>query len=143
MLEIAENALNNGYSVDWGADVSEKGFSSDNGLAINPKDLDEIIKNKEEIQWDSIYSELDVTQKIRQNDFDNYLTQDDHGMHIVGIVKDKLNRKYFIVKNSWGSKLRGRDGYLYVSYPYFLHKTTSISVHKDAIPKEIKTKLKL
>ena len=64
-------------------------------------------------------------------------------MHIVGIVKDKLGRKYFIVKNSWGSELRGREGYLYVSFPYFLHKTTSISVHKDAIPTELKKKLKL
>lgn len=143
MLEIAENALMNGFSVDWGADVSEKGFSSDNGLAINPMDLKEIERKKDDIKWDSIYTELDITQEIRQIDFDNYLTQDDHGMHIVGIVKDKLVRKYFIVKNSWGSELRGREGYLYVSYGYFMHKTTSISVHKDAIPLDLKSKMKL
>lgn len=143
MLEIAENALMNGFSVDWGADVSEKGFSSDNGLAINPMDLKEIERKKDDIKWDSIYTELDITQEIRQIDFDNYLTQDDHGMHIVGIVKDKLGRKYFIVKNSWGSELRGREGYLYVSYGYFMHKTTSISVHKDAIPLDLKSKMKL
>jgi bleomycin hydrolase len=143
MLEIAENALKNGFSVDWGADVSEDSFNSDNGLAINPKDMKEIQKNKEKIKWDSIYVEREINQELRQEDFDNYLTQDDHGMHIVGIVKDKLDRKYFIVKNSWGSKLRGRDGFLYVSYSYFMHKTTSISVHKDAIPNNIKSKLKL
>ncbi len=143
MLEIAENALMNGFSVDWGADVSEKGFSSDNGLAINPMDLKEIERKKDDIKWDSIYTELEITQEIRQIDFDNYLTQDDHGMHIVGIVKDKLGRKYFIVKNSWGSELRGREGYLYVSYGYFMHKTTSISVHKDAIPLDLKSKMKL
>lgn len=143
MLEIAENALMNGFSVDWGADVSEPGFNSDYGLAINPKDIKEITRKKDTIKWDSIYTELDITQEIRQVDFDNYLTQDDHGMHIVGIVKDKLDRKYFIVKNSWGSELRGRDGYLYVSYPYFMHKTTSISVHKDALKADMKKKLKI
>ena len=63
-------------------------------------------------------------------------------MHIVGIVKDKLDRKYFIVKNSWGVKDRGHDGYIYVSYSYFMHKTTAITVNRNAIPKEISTKFR-
>jgi bleomycin hydrolase len=142
-LKITESALENGYSIDWGADVSEKSFESDYGLAINPKDMKQMIIDKEKIKWDSIYTELDITQEIRQEDFDNYLTQDDHGMHIVGIAKDKLDRKYFIVKNSWGTKDRGKDGYLYVSYSYFMHKTTSITLHKDGVPKGIMNKLKI
>ena len=143
MLGIVEYAINNGFSVDWGSDVTEAGFSSDYGLAIDPKDLEEMRIKKEKIKWDSLYQEIDITQEKRQEDFDNYLTEDDHGMHIVGIAKDVKDRKYFIVKNSWGTEKRGRDGYLYVSYNYFMHKTTSISVHKDGIPKEIKSKLKL
>ncbi len=143
LLKITESALENGYSIDWGADVSEKSFESDYGLAINPEDMKQIIIDKDKIKWDSIYTELDITQEIRQNDFDNYLTQDDHGMHIVGIAKDKLDRKYFIVKNSWGTKDRGKDGYLYVSYSYFMHKTTSITLHKDGVPKGVMSKLKL
>lgn len=141
MLEITENALQNGYSVDWGADVSEKSFESKYGLAINPADIKQMTIDKDDIKWDSIYTELDITQDIRQEDFDNYLTQDDHGMHIVGIVKDKLDRKYFVVKNSWGTNKRGHDGNLYVSYSYFMHKTTSITINKQGIPKEISSKI--
>lgn len=140
MLEITEKALENGYSVDWGADVSEPSFESKYGLAINPADMKQMILDKDKLEWDSIYKELDITQEQRQEDFDNYLTQDDHGMHIVGIVKDKLDRKYFVVKNSWGTEKRGHGGYLYVSYSYFMHKTTSITVNKKGIPKQISNK---
>lgn len=143
MLEITEKALENGYTVDWGADVSEKSFESKYGLAINPADMKQMAIDKDDIKWDSIYTELNITQEIRQEDFDNYLTQDDHGMHIVGIAKDKLDRKYFIVKNSWGVKDRGRNGYIYVSYSYFMHKTTAIGLNKKGIPNNIKMKLKL
>jgi bleomycin hydrolase len=140
MLEITEKALENGYSVDWGADVSEPSFESKYGLAINPADMKQMILDKDKLEWDSIYKELDITQEQRQEDFDNYLTQDDHGMHIVGIVKDKLDRKYFVVKNSWGTEKRGHGGYLYVSYSYFMHKTTAITVNKKGIPKQISDK---
>jgi bleomycin hydrolase len=143
LLEITEKALENGYSVDWGADVSEPSFESKYGLAINPADMKQMILDKDVIKWDSIYTELNITQEIRQEDFDNYLTQDDHGMHIVGIVKDKLNRKYFVVKNSWGTKKRGHEGYLYVSYSYFMHKTTAITLNKNGIPSNLKKKLKI
>jgi bleomycin hydrolase len=143
MLEITEKALENGYSVDWGADVSEPSFQSKYGLAINPADMKQMIIDKDDIKWDSIYTELNITQAIRQEDFDNYLTQDDHGMHIVGIEKDKLGRKYFVVKNSWGTNKRGHDGYLYVSYSYFMHKTTAIALNKKGIPANIKSKMKL
>lgn len=134
MLEITEKALENGYTVDWGADVSEKSFESKYGLAINPADLKQMAIDKDDIEWDSIYTELNITQEIRQ---------DDHGMYIVGIAKDKLDRKYFIVKNSWGVKDRGHDGYIYVSYSYFMHKTTAIGLNKNGIPNNIKMKLKL
>ncbi len=143
MLQITEKALENGYSVDWGADVSEPSFESKYGLAINPADMKQMILDKDELKWDSIYTELNITQEERQEDFDNYLTQDDHGMHIVGIVKDKLDRKYFVVKNSWGTNKRGHDGYLYVSYSYFMHKTTSITLNKNGIPVNLKTKMKI
>ncbi len=140
MLIIVESALESGYTVDWGADVSEPSFESKYGLAINPADMKQMILDKDKLQWDSIYTELEITQEERQEDFDNYLTQDDHGMHIVGIVKDKFDRKYFVVKNSWGTEKRGHGGYLYVSYSYFMHKTTSITLNKKGVPKQISNK---
>ena len=85
---------------------------------------------------------MNITPAYRQSEFDNFNTTDDHLMHIVGIVKDQKNNTYFKVKNSWGAK-KGHGGYIYMSVPYFRLKTISILLHKDAISKVLKTKLKL
>lgn len=143
LIDLVDHAVRSGYTIDWGTDVTEPNFKADYGLAINPADMKSLVLDKKDIKWDSIYTELEVTEQIRQDDFDHYLTQDDHGMHIIGIAKDKLGRNYFIVKNSWGEKNRGRGGYLYVSYSYFTHKTTSITLHKDALKDELKKKLSI
>ena len=84
--------------------------------------------------------EKEITQELRQQGFDNYQTTDDHGMHVVGKAVDQLGNKYFIVKNSWG-KYGDYEGYLYASYPFVAYKTTSIMIHKDALPQELKNKL--
>ena len=79
---------------------------------------------------------------MRQKGFDDYSTQDDHGMELVGTTQDQSGKKYYIVKNSWGTT-RGRDGgYIYASVPYVQLKTISIIVHRDAVPEEILSKLK-
>jgi len=78
---------------------------------------------------------------MRQLAFDNYETQDDHGMHIVGIFKDQLGQKYYLVKNSWGDKSNECDGFFYASEAYFLYKTTCIMLHKKAVPPAIAKKL--
>ena len=87
-------------------------------------------------------TEKEITQANRQDAFDNLQTQDDHGMHITGAVKDQNGNRYFIVKNSWG-KDNDCGGFFYCSMPYFLYKTTAIMVHKSAIPKEIANKMGL
>lgn len=144
MIDVMDNAIMNGYSVAWGADVSEKGFSFKNGVAIVP-DVDWNDVKKEKI--DSVIlnpgKQMEITQEIRQKAFDNYETQDDHGMHIVGIVKDQNGTKYYVVKNSWGIKNNDCDGYFYASEAFVKYKTTSIMVHKDAVKKEIAAKLGL
>ena len=79
---------------------------------------------------------------MRQQAFDDYTTQDDHGMHIIGTAKDQNGKKYYLVKNSWGTE-RGRDGgMVYVSEAYVRYKTTSIILHKDGVPDDITKKLK-
>jgi bleomycin hydrolase len=152
-MAIAENAVTNGYGLAWGADVSEKGFAFREGLAILPEDESTInIKGKDNRHFndagaekkssafDAPVKERIVSQEERQKSFDNYETTDDHGMHITGIVKDQNGAKYFVVKNSWG-KANDCDGYFYTSMPYFRYKTINYVVHKDALSKEMKTKL--
>jgi bleomycin hydrolase len=151
--DIMENAVTNGYGIAWGADVSEKGFSFRDGLAITPEDESTIIKKGEDNKnfsdagaakissaFDAPVKEKNITQEMRQTAFDNFETTDDHGMHITGLVKDQNGNKYFLVKNSWG-KANDCDGYFFASLPYVKYKTMNYIVHKDGIPKEIKTKL--
>ena len=142
MIEVLDNALMNGYTVAWGSDVSEKGFSFKNGVAVVP-DVDWTDVKKEKI--DSVIlsprKEMVITQELRQEAFDNYETQDDHGMHIVGLVKDQSGVKYYIVKNSWGVKNNDCDGYFYASEAFVKYKTTSIMIHKDGVKKDITKKL--
>ena len=141
LQEIMEYALSKGYSFAWGADVSERGFSWKHGVAIVPEND----RNSDEKEIaDSLLSNpiknREITQEYRQQEFDNYNTQDDHGMHITGLCKDENGTKYYIVKNSWGIK-NDAEGFIYASEAYILLKTIDIMVHKDAIPEKIKRRL--
>jgi bleomycin hydrolase len=86
--------------------------------------------------------EKEVTQESRQEGFDNYQTEDDHGMHITGLAKDQFGRKFYKVKNSWGNYNK-LGGYFYASEAFVKAKSMTIMIHKDAIPEEIKAKLGL
>ena len=143
MTNIVDHALNNGYTVTWATDVSEKYFSWKNGVAVLPANLDEkITKDDIKMILSSPHNEMLVTQEMRQKAYDNYTTSDDHGMHIVGLTKDQNGKEYYIVKNSWDTK-NPHDGYIYVSKAYFKYKTISFLMNKNAIPKTIKNKLGL
>jgi len=155
LMKATEYALKNGYTVAWGADVSEKGFSFRNGLAINPVDESTITvngrdnKNFSDGGADKISNafltpveEVEVTPEIRQKGYDNKTTTDDHGMHIVGEYKDQNGTKYFLVKNSWGTG-NYPEGYFYVSESYFKWKTINVYMHKDALSPSMKKKLNL
>lgn len=147
MTEIIDHALKNGYSVAWATDVSEKGFSWKNGVAIVPDSLpedyrDEEYSSKMKKIFDGPKPELVITPELRQKAFDNYETTDDHGMHITGLAKDQTGREYYIVKNSWGDK-NDHKGYIYVTKAYLLYKTTAILLNKNGLPTNIKSKLKL
>lgn len=157
MMEIIDNSIDQGYTVGWASDVSEKGFAYRKGIAVVPEANTEEMSDSEMLKWQEM-SEKDkqaqlyklenpgkektITQELRQQAFDNYETTDDHGMHIVGTAKDQIGNKYYYVKNSW-AKSNLYDGYFYASVPFVQYKTMSIMVHKDAIPKNIKKKLGL
>jgi len=133
---IVDNAIKNGYSVAWDGDVSEKGFSSKEGIAVLPVD------EKREDLFENPGEELKVNQDLRQETFESYSTTDDHLMHLTGTAKDQKGNKYYLIKNSWGE--RGpHKGFLYMSSAYLQLKTVAIMVHKDAIPAAIAKKLSL
>jgi bleomycin hydrolase len=156
MMEVIDHALENGYTVAWGADVSEKGFSWKNGVAIVPDaDLDDMTGTERE-RWEALSDkerqemlykfdkpgkEKKITQEMRQEAFNNYTTTDDHGMHITGLAEDQEGNPYYIVKNSWGTKGNDYKGYFYASRPFVEYKTIDIMVHKDAVPDNIREKL--
>lgn len=154
-MEVMENAVNNGYTFAWGADVSEEGFTRD-GIAVSPDasntsdltgsdmarwlKLSKAEQNKELTKRPS--PEIKVTQEMRQEAYDNWQTTDDHGMLIYGLAKDQNGKEYFMMKNSWG-KTGKYKGLWYVSKAFVAYKTMNILVHKDAIPTAIAQKLGL
>lgn len=143
MMNTLDEALENGYSVAWAGDVSEKGFSVKNGVAIVPAtDYKDMTDEQRANMFNGPQGELDITVDLRQKAYDNYETTDDHGMHITGVVKDQDGNKYYITKNSWGTKY-GFDGYLYMSEAFVKYKTLSIMIHKDALPKQVSKNLGL
>ncbi len=142
LQETMQYAINNGFTIAWGADVSEKGFMFKEGVAVVPeKSFESMTDMEKALLAIKPHKQMNITAELRQKQFDNYDTQDDHGMHMVGTAKDQLGTLYYIVKNSWGTKRNDCDGYFYASESYVLLKTTSIMVHKKALPPAIAKKL--
>jgi bleomycin hydrolase len=140
--EVMKGAINNGYTFAWGADVSEKGFLRADGLAIVPETpYNQMTDEQRKSLGTKPQKQLEITQELRQKAFDNYDTQDDHGMHVIGLMKDQNNTPYYLVKNSWGKESNQCDGYFFASESFVLYKTTSIMIHKKAIPAGIAKKL--
>lgn len=137
LTDIIDNALKKGYSVGWATDVSEKSFSWKNGVAyISEIPYERMGSQDKKQMFNGPQPERKITPEMRQTAFDNYTTTDDHGMHIVGLAKDQNGKEYYIVKNSWGTS-NDYKGYLYVTKPYVLYKTTAIMVNKKAMPKDL------
>ena len=151
LMEVFDNAIMNGYSIAWGSDVSENGFTRD-GIAVMPdqekaqelsgSDMAHWLKMKPEEKKLNTKPQPQIwcTQEQRQLAYDNWETTDDHGMLIYGIAKDQEGNEYYMVKNSWG-KTGKYDGIWYASKAFVRYKTMNIVVHKDALPKDIAKKL--
>lgn len=155
LMQVFDNAINTGYTIAWGSDVSEKGFTR-NGIAVMP-DIESMERSgSDQDHWLGLSAsekeaeikkmlekpcqEINVTQGMRQEAYDNYETTDDHGMQIYGIAKDQTGKKFYMVKNSWGTDNKYK-GTWYASETFVKYKTMNIVVHKDAIPQAIKDKL--
>ena len=151
-MTVIENAVNNGYTVAWGSDVSEDGFTRD-GIAVVPQMNRTDLTGSDMARWTGLtmadkrkeltskpMPEMDITQEMRQKAFNNWETTDDHGMLIYGTAKDQNGKEYYMVKNSWGTNNKYK-GTWYASKSFVKYKTMNILVHKDALPKEIAKKL--
>jgi len=143
LTSIIDEALKNGFTVAWATDVSEKYFSWKNGVAFVPeKPFEQLTKEEQDNLFNGPQAEAKVTPEERQLAFDDYSTTDDHGMHIVGLVKDQNGKEYYIVKNSWGES-NDYKGYMYATKEYVRAKTISLLLHKNALNGSMKSKLSI
>ena len=155
MMQIIDNAVMNGYTVAWGGDVSEPGFTRD-GLAymIDGKKM-QSLQGSDMARWlglsaakrrnliDSLgcnVPEVQATQEMRQERFDNWELTDDHGMLIYGIAKDQNGKEYYMVKNSWGEAGKYK-GTWYMTKTFIAANTMDYMVNKNAIPANIRKKM--
>ena len=154
-MRVMDEAVKNGWTFAWGADVSEEGFSRRTGknrcVATVPDTKASAGVGSDPSRWTgekagAKISQADaagekvITQEMRQEGYDNWTTTDDHGMQIYGIAKDQTGKEYFMMKNSWG-EYGPYKGFWYVSKPYVAYKTMNIVINKNAIPKDIRKKL--
>ena len=155
MMRIIDNAVMNGYTIAWGGDVSEDGFTRD-GLAYNTdtkkvqsltgSDMArwlKLTKTQKNSMIDSLgcnVPEIIPTQKMRQERYDNWELTDDHGMLIYGIAKDQNGKEYYMVKNSWGEAGEYK-GIWYMTKNFIAANTMDFMVNKNAIPNDIRKKL--
>ena len=157
MMAAIDHALDKGYTVAWGTDVSDKGFSLTKGIGILPEADLESMSGTEAEKWgqltqrekeEALYKfdkpgkERTVTQQSRQEAFDNYDTTDDHGMVIVGTAEDQNGTTYYKVQNSWNVNSPYK-GFWYFSKPFVALKTTSITINRNALPAALRKKLNL
>ena len=153
LMEVFDNAIMEGYTIAWGSDVSEKGFTR-MGTAVLPDDSKGAdLQGSDMAKWLKLTEEEKkntpmpaaqkwCTQQERQLAYDNWETTDDHGMQIYGIAKDQNGTEYYMVKNSWG-EAGTYKGLWYVTKAFARYKTMNIVVHKNAIPKDIRKKLNI
>lgn len=155
MMRIIDSAIDNGYTIAWGGDVTENGFTRKGlGVAYDVKkarsmagtDADRWFKLSAEDKKSKLDSlgvdapEIVPTQQMRQETFDNWELTDDHGMQIYGVAKDQNGKEYYMVKNSWG-EYGDYKGIWYMTKNYVAYKTMDFMVNKNAIPKDIRKKL--
>ena len=121
---ITNHALQNGYTVGWDGDVEETGFDFHAGIA-------------------SLDYRIPDFQKERQTTFEDKTTAIDHMMHIIAQVRDKDDKPWYYVKNSWGNNNNALHGFLFMSDAFFKIKTGAIFVNKNAIAPALRKKMRL
>lgn len=120
LMDILDQALDNGYTVAWGGDVS--GDFSRSGIALLTKGMI-------------------PSQQMRQEQFDDWRFTYDHVMLIYGKASDENGKPYYMVKNSWGAK-GDYQGIWYISRDYMTLNTTYLFLNRHALPKKLNKAMK-
>ena len=156
MARVIDNAIMNGYTVAWGGDVSETGFTRDGLAILYDENPEQGLEGSDMAHWLGLTAaqrrsevmakgfeapEMTPTQEQRQKEYDNWELTDDHGMLIYGIARDQNGRKWYMVKNSWGETGEYK-GTWYMTENFIVAKCMDFLVNKNAIPKDIAKKLK-
>ena len=153
LMAVLDNALENGYTVCWGADVSHDGFNRQGlGILIDATATAAAAAGSDQEHWVGKEEgrpapitkivEAVPTQESRQKEFDNKTMTDDHGMHIYGIARDQDGKKYYMVKNSWGETGKYK-GIWYCTEAFVKAQTLDITIHKDALTRDLKKRLNI
>ncbi|MBQ6310694.1 MAG: aminopeptidase [Bacteroidales bacterium] len=121
LMDVLDKALDNGYTVAWGGDVSGD-FNRRTAIADLP---DGAVP----------------TQEIRQEQWDNWQFTYDHVMLIYGKAIDEQGKPFYLVKNSWGNS-GPYNGTWYMSWDYMILNTTYIFLNRNALPKSLRKALK-
>ena len=119
LMDILDQALDAGYTVAWGGDVS--GRFSRTGLASLP---------------DSVIP----TQQLRQEQWDDWRFTYDHVMLIFGKAVDEQGKPYYMVKNSWGPQ-GDYNGIWYMSRDYMMLNTTYLFLNRNALSQDFRKQL--
>ena len=157
MMKVIDNAIDKGYTIAWGGDVSEEGFTRQGLAYAIDGEAAKSLAGSDMARWlkltaakrksviDSLgvnVPEITPTQALRQERFDNWELTDDHGMLIFGVAKDQNGKEYYMVKNSWG-ETGDYKGVWYMTKTFIAANTMDFLVNKNAIPKNIRKKLGL
>lgn len=111
LMARIDHSLRLRRAVAWEGDISEDGFRFDAGTA----DLER---------------PRGCSQEERQHAFSLRQTTDDHAMALIGIAHDEQGRKWYIAKNSWGTR-NPYGGLMYLSADYVRMKTIAVVVHRE------------
>lgn len=111
LMASIDRALTHKHAVCWEGDVSEPGFSFIHGVATLPDGTQ-------------------ADQAHRQLQFERHRTTDDHCMSLIGMAHDSQGHRYYIAKNSWGTR-NPYHGLMYLSYEYVKMKTIAIYISDE------------
>lgn len=120
---VIKNAIQNGFSLAIGGDVSEPGKYGWGDIAIV-------------VPWDLPQSA--INQYSRELRIHNHTSEDDHGIHLIGFTR-KGGHDWFLIKDSGSSAYYGDyKGYYFFRDDFIKLKMLSFMVHKDAVKDVLK-----